>query len=76
VPLLALANAWLGHSLFWHGAGSAGANAGRAAALMLPVAAVLLAADAPAWCPGITAGMGRMPAALAMLGWRIWRFGG
>jgi hypothetical protein len=74
--LIALANALLGHLLFWHGAGSAGPSARRAAALMLPGAAVLLAVGALAWRPGISAGMGLMMAALVVLGWRMWRYGG
>jgi hypothetical protein len=74
--LIALANALLGHLLFWHGAGSAGSNARRAAALLLPGAATLLAVGALTWRPGISAGMGMMMAALAVLGWRTWRYGG
>jgi hypothetical protein len=74
--LIALADALLGHLLFWHGTGPAAAKPRRVAALLLPGAAVLPAAGAPAWRPGISVGMCQMTAALAVLGRQMGRPGG
>lgn len=71
--LIALACALLGHLLFWYGARAGDALWRRICAALVAAAALLLAAGAYVWRPGIGLGMLAMIVVLALLAWRQWK---